>query len=48
MAGTENSYLGEGLVLFKTVAQATPSFVMSVFLIPISLCLEIEMMLNSF
>ena len=29
-------------ILLKAVAQATPSFVMNVFLLPISLCLEFE------
>ena len=35
-------------ILLKAVAQATSSFVMSVFLMPISLCLELERMMNSF
>ena len=35
-------------ILLKAVAQATPSFVMSIFLLPISLCSELEMMMNSF
>ena len=32
----------------KTVAQAIPSYVMGVFLLPISLYAEIERMLNSY
>ena len=32
----------------KTVAQAVPTYYMSSFLIPISLCEELERMMNSF
>lgn len=35
-------------ILLKTVAQAIPSYVMSVFVIPRGLCAEIERLMNSF
>ena len=35
-------------ILLKTVVQAIPMYVMSVFLLPISLCTELERMMNSF
>lgn len=35
-------------ILLKTVVQAIPSFVMSVFVIPKMLCEELERMMNSF
>ena len=35
-------------VLLKTIVQAIPSYVMSVFLIPLNLCAELERMMNSF
>ena len=35
-------------ILLKAVAQAISSFVMSVFLLPTSLCMELERMMNSF
>ena len=35
-------------ILLKAMVQATPSFMMSIFLMPISLCLEIERIMNSF
>jgi len=35
-------------VLIKSVAQAIPSYCMGAFLIPISLCEELEWMMNSF
>lgn len=35
-------------ILIKSVAQALPSFRMSVFLLPISLCEELQKMMNSF
>jgi len=35
-------------VLIKSVAQAIPSYCMGAFLIPSSLCDEIERMMNSF
>ena len=35
-------------VLVKTIAHAIPTYCMSSFLIPISLCEELEMMMNSF
>ena len=34
-------------ILVKTVAQALPSFLMSVFYLPMDLCAELERMLNS-
>ena len=37
-----------GKVVIKTVAQAIPIFCMSSLLIPISLCQELERMMNSF
>ena len=35
-------------ILLKAIAQAIPSFVMIVFLLPTSLCTELERMMNSF
>ena len=35
-------------ILLKTVVQSISSYVMQVFLLPISLCMEIERMMNSF
>ena len=35
-------------VLLKTVVQAIPLYVMSIFLIPLNFCVELEMMVNSF
>ena len=35
-------------VLLKTVVQAIPLYVMSIFLIPLNFCVELERMVNSF
>ena len=35
-------------ILLKTVAQAVPNYVMNVFLLPLDLCSEIEIMMNSY
>ena len=35
-------------ILLKSVIQSIPSYLMSVFLIPLSLCAELERMMNSF
>ncbi|KAH9722180.1 reverse transcriptase domain-containing protein [Citrus sinensis] len=35
-------------VLLKTVAQAMPNYVMNVYLLPLDLCKELEIMMNSF
>ena len=35
-------------VLLKTIVQAIPLYVMSVFLIPLNFCAELEKMMNSF
>ena len=35
-------------ILLKTVVQAIPSYAMSVFLLPLSLCEELERMMNSY
>ena len=35
-------------VLLRSVAQAIPSYCMSVFMLPISLCEELQRMMNSF
>ena len=35
-------------VLLKSVVQSIPSYVMSVFLLPLNLCAELERMMNSF
>lgn len=47
MGGVINICLGKEILL-KSVIQVVPSYVMSVFLLPISLCEEIERMMNSF
>ena len=47
MGGNQNYYPGRE-VLVKTVAQDIPTYYMSSFLIPISLCEEFERMTNSF
>ena len=39
---------GDKEVLLKVVPQATPAFVMSIFLLPRSLCIKIKRMMNSF
>ena len=41
------SQAGKG-VLIKSVAQAIPTYSMSVFLLPVSVCDEIQKMMNSF
>ncbi|KAH9750457.1 reverse transcriptase domain-containing protein [Citrus sinensis] len=35
-------------ILLKTVAQAVPNFVMNIYLLPLELCKELEIMMNSF
>ena len=35
-------------ILLKTVVQAIPNYVMNIFLLPVSLCEEIERMLNCY
>ena len=35
-------------ILLKSVVQAIPSYVMSVFLLPVLLCEDLERMMNSF
>ena len=35
-------------ILLKAIVQAIPMYVMSIFLLPISLCAELERMMNSF
>ena len=35
-------------ILLKIVVQAVPMYVMQVFLLPVSLCIELERMMNSF
>ena len=47
MGGNQNYYPGRE-VLVKTIAQAITTYYMSSFLIPISLCEELERMMNSF
>ncbi|KAH9792028.1 putative reverse transcriptase/RNA-dependent DNA polymerase [Citrus sinensis] len=35
-------------IMLKTVAQAVPNFVMNIYLLPLELCKELEIMMNSF
>ena len=35
-------------ILLKTVAQTMPNYVMNVYLLPLDLCKELEIMMNSF
>ena len=51
MTGVKNLYPNQGKeILLKSIIQAIPSYVMSVFmlLLPTTLCADIEKMLNSF
>ena len=41
------SFSGKGIFL-KTVAQTLPNYVMSIFLLPLELCVDIERMINAF
>ena len=35
-------------ILLKIVAQAMPNYMMNVYLLPLELCKELEIMMNSF
>ncbi|XP_073132988.1 uncharacterized protein [Henckelia pumila] len=50
MNGWRNKFLSRAgkEILLKAVVQAIPSYVMSVFALPINLCDELERMMNSF
>ena len=35
-------------ILLKTIAQTVPNYIMQVYLLPLDLCKELEIMMNSF